>query len=420
MKKQVLVSLIVLIFGITSCAEEKKKTAPIKEEKPVPVGVTFNKKSLMRLGSRGDNWCLTWAKDGSQIVSMDDGNWLDQDIYESQIHNHLYRIIGETNNFERKDIPNYPELSGEEGSWFGYGVLAVNDNLYSAISKTPGTSWTGPFTGIKLLKSPDNGESWFRVDRAGNERPLSAKDEMRNIVNDEEMFFLKEFGIPHKEQEAYPFSFIDFVQNGQNNAAAKDEYVYIYSPEGAKAHQLNLARVPNDKIDVRNEWEYFTAYGTDGEPEWSKNITDRGYVHEFPEKSEDGRYFGWYSWLPSVVWNEGLGLYIMTNGGSYAGYGLTDSDEDYYDRWMHTETGSLGFWYSENAYGPWTQFYYIDYWTVDDDKNRTYQPKLSPKWISEDGKKMILIWSDAMKNEAGKSHSTNYLWNQMEIEIDLD
>ena len=166
-----------------------------------------------------------------------------------------------------------------------------------------------------------------------------------------------------------------------------------------------------------SEWQFFTKYDERNQPQWSDNIEERGYVHKYPAKSAKGHYFGWYSWLPSVVWNEGLGLYIMVNGGTYAGLGMTNSDEDYYDNWMHTETGSLGFWYSENPYGPWEQFYYTDYWIVDDEKNRTYQPKLSPKWISEDGTKMTLIWSDAMKNEEGKSHSVNYLWNQMEITI---
>ena len=33
---------------------------------------------------------------------------------------------------------------------------------------------------------------------------------------------------------------------------------------------------------------------------------------------------------------------------------------------------------------------------------------------------MVLIWSDAMKNEEGRSHSVNYMWNQMEITIRLD
>ena len=35
---------------------------------------------------------------------------------------------------------------------------------------------------------------------------------------------------------------------------------------------------------------------------------------------------------------------------------------------MHTETGRLGFWYSENPYGPWKQLYYTDYWIVENEK----------------------------------------------------
>jgi hypothetical protein len=119
-----------------------------------------------------------------------------------------------------------------------------------------------------------------------------------------------------------------------------------------------------------------------------------------------------------VVWNAGLGLYIMVNGGTYGGQ-MSDSEEDYFHTWMHTKSGSLGFWYAEHPYGPWKQFFYTDYWIVGDVNNRTYQPKLSPKWISDCGRKMTLIWSDAMKNEAGRSHAKNYVWNQMSITLEL-
>lgn len=399
---------LALLYNFSAAAQGKK---------PVPKGVTFKKETLKRIGSRGDNWCMTWAKDGSQVVSMCDGNWLVFEPPIAQIHNDLYRVIGDSENFEREEIPTYPDFRDADGSWFGYGIVSVNGALYATISKTPGTSWSGPFTGIKLLKSSDNGTTWHRVNRKGKTLALGVEDSMRNVINKEEMFFLEEYGIAHKNQKAYPFSFIDFVQEGQDHSASKDDFVYIYSPEGAQTNKLTLARVAKDNIEIRDAWEYFTAFDSKGEPKWSIDITERGYVHSFPEKSTKDDYFGWYSWLPSVVWNEGLGLYIMANGGSYGGYGMTDSDKDYYDKWMHTETGSLGFWYSENPYGPWTQFYYTDYWVIDDENNRTYQPKLSPKWISEDGRRMTLIWSDAMKNAEGKSHSTNYLWNQMEIEI---
>jgi hypothetical protein len=119
-----------------------------------------------------------------------------------------------------------------------------------------------------------------------------------------------------------------------------------------------------------------------------------------------------------VVWNDGLGLFIMVNGGAYAGHGMTDADHDYYDAWMHTQTGSLGFWYARHPYGPWHELFYTDCWTVDSSDNRTYQPKLSPKWIGDSGTEMVLVWSDAMRDPSGRSHGPNYTWNQMSVTID--
>jgi len=404
MRKIILVTLIVSVtFSFFAC----------NKTRPLPTGVQLKLDTLKRIGSHGDNWCITWTKDGSQITSMDDGNWLNG---EYEYHNHLYRIIGEANNFSREDISAYPKFLFEGEGWFGYGIYSVDGIIYSMVSRTPGPDWDGPFPGVKMLKSSDNGVSWYRISKDGRERLLSPDDEAREEVNQDEMFFLQESGFSRDGETAYPFSFCSFVQNGQDNSAAKDDFIYIYSPEGAFSHQLLLARVKSDSMETRSAWEYFSAWNGK-EPLWTKDISKRQPIYKFPEKNKNNEYFGWYSWLPSVVWNEGLQLYIMVNGGTYAGYGLTNSSEDYFDRWMHTKTGSLGFWYSENPYGPWTQFFYTDYWIVDDVENRTYQPKLSPKWISPDGKDMVLIWSDAMRNEEGNSHTVNYLWNHMEITI---
>jgi hypothetical protein len=167
---------------------------------------------------------------------------------------------------------------------------------------------------------------------------------------------------------------------------------------------------------VRDAWEYFVRYEGD-RPAWSPDIRNRGVVHLFPGKTADGHVFGWYSWLPSVVWNPGLGLYIMVTGGTVSGQDMADTDENYFDSWTHLVTGSLCFLWSEKPYGPWREFFYTDHWTVDDPANLCYQPKLSPKWISDDGREMIFIWSDAMKDKDGKSHTVNYRWNQMSISL---
>ena len=387
----------------------------------IPTAVRFHRDTLYRTPEKGDNWCLTWAADDSQLTSMDDGDWLGSrrgGPHRRGFHNRLYRIAGAPDGFEPHELTGYPDFAGPEGSWFGYGVVSVDGVLYSVVSRTPGDAWSGPFRGIKLLKSVDGGRSWSRVDRCGGERPLAPDDAARNLDDADEMFWLEEHGQPHVEQPAYPFSFVDFVQHGRDNAAARDEYLYIYSPEGARAHELLLARVHKDRLGERAAWQYCTGL-SEGAPAWSDDIARRRPVMRFPEANGAGEAFGWYSWLPSVVWNEGLGVYVMANGGTYAGRGLSSADEDYYDNWMHTKTGSLGLWWARDPWGPWNEIFYTDYWTADDPANLTYQPKLSPKWISDDGRRMVLVWSDAMRDADGRSHTVNYTWNQMEISFEV-
>lgn len=74
-----LASLLVALFlGCGSPGDKPQENT--KENEPIkPVGIKFNTETLKRLGSAGDNWCITWLKDDSQITSMCDGNWLDID-----------------------------------------------------------------------------------------------------------------------------------------------------------------------------------------------------------------------------------------------------------------------------------------------------------------------------------------------------
>ncbi len=381
-----------------------------------PVGAAFDLSTLRRVGGKGDNWCQTWAADDSVITAMSDGDWFDGSY---RYHSRLYRLWGDQGSFSRQEVQGYPVFHTDDDGWYGYGMLSVDGTLYSMVSKTQFAAWSpGPFRGVKMLRSYDNGASWNRVDRNNNDKFIGKWDNAVQSTAAQEMFFYQEAGRTAHGKEAYPFSFVSFVQNGKDHQASRDGYVYIYSPEGSQSNQLMLARVPSWDVGNRSAWQYFAGWNGDT-PQWSGDINRRQANIYLPQKNASGNHFGFYSWLPSVVWNEGLGVYVMANGGTYGGHGMSSASHDYYSKWMHTRSGSLGLWYSENPYGPWKQFYYTDHWTPDNPGNLTYQPKLSPKWISKDGRTMTIIWSDAMRNKDGYSHSVNYKWNQMQVNIQV-
>jgi len=396
-----------------------------------PIGVEFRPDTIIRSNGFGDGYFSTWAADDSLIVSVNDGNWLAdlepynfdpgrwyQSGHSESYHNNLYRLTGDAGQFTRDKFGlAYPYSKGNN-SWFGFGVISINGVIYSAISKTIEVQgWSTPFIGVKLLQSVDSGHSWQSINSAGASQPVLPESFASWRSDEEDLFFPPQSGKPHEKREAYPFSWLSFVQMGRDYSKNKDGYVYIYSTEGAQANNLLLARAPKAQLGQRRRWEYFVKFDESGAPIWSSDLDKRGSIYVFPDRDPQGHRFGFTSWLPSVIWNEGLGLYIMVNGGTYAGLGMSLSDTDYFYSWPHSESGSLGLWYSKTPFGPWKQFYYSDHWTADNPKNLIYWPTLSSKWISSDGKDMVLVWCDAMKNARGESHAVNYRWNQMRIHL---
>ena len=47
-----------------------------------PTGVTLHWETLQRKGTRGDNWCMTWAADDNVYTMMDDGIGWNEDGVE--------------------------------------------------------------------------------------------------------------------------------------------------------------------------------------------------------------------------------------------------------------------------------------------------------------------------------------------------
>ncbi|MEM7258066.1 MAG: hypothetical protein AAF404_11840, partial [Pseudomonadota bacterium] len=119
-----------------------------------PVGVSFDRSTLRRVGGKGDNWCQTWAADDSVITAMSDGDWFDGSY---RYHSRLYRMWGDSGSFSRQEVQGYPQFHTDNEGWYAYGIVSVDGTLYSMVSKTQHAAWSpGPFRGVKMLRSYDN------------------------------------------------------------------------------------------------------------------------------------------------------------------------------------------------------------------------------------------------------------------------
>lgn len=407
MRKVLLSSAMALpVLLAAACGRSAPSTTAEASSATVPLGVAFKEETLTRKGFFGDNWCQTWAADGNIYTMLDDGNgWWGSPVKTKDLAgwwgSMCLRIRGGAD-FAAADVarmPGWPK-SPVNSPLYAYGTISVDGTLYVWLWKSESDTWYRRPIANRLLYSPDLGQTFYRWDgRRETEASFGETDPGS-------FFFYKEDPRWKIDREAYAFNWIAFAQSGRDNSAARDDYVYMYSPEQHDPTKLSVARVGRRHIRDRSRYEYFKAW--DGNrPSWTKDLKERGVNLQYPARRADGDWM-WASWFPDVVYNEGLDRYIMVS------YGVSDEGKQFWDGWCGdcAYPASLGFWHATDPWGPWTQFHYTEYFYADRKANRTYGFKLSPKWMSEDGRTMTLIWSDA-----GDDHSTNYKWNQMEIEI---
>ena len=363
-------------------------------QEQVPQGVTFSE-TIIRSGTLGDNWCHTWAADDHIYTCMDDGwGWIDTLELEQRWNNRVWRIVNGPEQIETEFLPDYPEYPFQKSAnptgkrvWYGYGIISVDGIIYQSLSLCFGTSF-GPFKGVKFIYSPDFGQSWYNQDSTEVGQNTHGEDW-------EDMFFLNENG-----QYISSFSILAFAQMGRDYELNKDGYIYIYSPGGGFApynEKLMLARVPKEQLLNKERWEYYKNLNNNGTANWTDTLAMAGFIHQFPSG------YDFYSWHPSVVYNEKLDMYIMSTYGT--GASATD---------LHDLPSTLMLLWSKQPWGPWTEFHKDTNWVMDHPDNRLYQAKLSPKWMSEDGKEMWLIWSDQRGN-----WRTNYKWNTCKFTIEF-
>jgi len=374
---------------------------------------------------RGDNWCMTYAADGNLYTMMDDGDGFYKQAREW--NSQMIRIAGGPD-FTAEDTqacPGWPFMPGIT-RFYGYGTYAVGQRIYTWLWMSENEGYNRPIAN-RLIYTDDFGDTFYRWDGT-----LVTQDN-HGSSHPDSFFFYQEQGAPKAGKTAYAFNWLAFCQNGQANSHADaigDPYVYMYSVEQVAITRMSMIRVNKEQITDKSAYEYLVAIDAKGDATWSSDPSQRGAAHVWPTTNYNGEEWIWASWHPSVVWNEGLQRYIMV------AYGITDPRaKSYWTGWCRSNSensATVIMLHAKNPWGPWTEFQREYEWKVpfpvpasynfDADASRTYQFKLNPKWIEDNGRSMWLIWSDAGGDwVTGHGHDSYwYNWNQVKIELDVE
>jgi len=370
----------VVTLGAVGCARSASPTPGRKIQSAVRRDET-----ILKLGGLGDRYEMTWdAQDRLYVVVNDGPGWFDprRGFYNSR----LWTLNGHLQTAAFADVAGYPELDDltrpeDAPHYYGHGVLAVRDRVYQFLSTLDReTQRPRHWIGAKLIYSNDNGRTWCNQD---SRSPVTWED-WGAQSRDSLVFF---------QEPDRCFSLLSVVQMGRNYSGNRDGYVYVYGVNGntdGRMNELVLFRVPLGAIMNRRAYEFFGGLSGQGSARWERDIEARAVVHTFPR--------GWVnhtnlfpgdlvveSWLPSVVYNEPLGLYLMAS----AGVGCAPDGTEF------GKASYLGFWVSDTPWGPWRQIHEERAWTPGrDPEARAYAPQIAPKWIAPDGKSFWLVWAD--------------------------
>ncbi len=340
--------------------------------------------TLLKLGGVGDGFKMTWAADDLQYTVVNDGTgWVDKP--KAYYNARLWTVGGGPKQAVFADVSGYPELNNaaradDAPQYFGHDVLAVRGQMFQFLSTLePAGDRPRHWSGAKLIYSADNGRSWRNQDGSS---PVIWEN--WNEQSPERLVFKEMHGC---------FSLLSILQMGRDYSANRDGYVYVYGLNGSddgRMNELVMFRAPLTGLLSRRNYEFFGGRIDNGGARWVKDIEARAIVHTFPR--------GWVnsanlfpgdlvveSWLPGVVYNEGLGIYMMSS----AGIGCAP------DGTAFGKPSYLGFWIASTPWGPWRQVHEDTAWQPGNDPAaRAYAPQIAPKWIAADGKSCWLVWAD--------------------------
>jgi len=284
---------------------------------------------------KGDTYPMTWAEDGEMYAAAGDPLW-----GETTSGLDVEKFSGGPRDYKIAKVHPMNDYLG----WGGdgpkpTGMICVEGNLYLAFQNMLRTR-VPPFSRIsqhgsdaQIVYSTNKGAFWVPA--------------LANIAAP--MFPGHKFGGPA------------FVNFGQNNANARDDYVYaVSSDQWDNGSNLRLGRVHKDEIMRREAWAWVCAFSPSGEPAWSHDLNESAPVLSL------------HRWLgaPEMVYLAGLRRYLLFTWRLHQDFSPDDGTD-------------LLVFDAPEPWGPFTLAHFEEYW--EGRAFNPYCPRLPLKWMESDG-----------------------------------
>lgn len=283
----------------------------------------------------GDNWPITWGDDDILYTTYNDGSGFNSTKGFSMA---LAKILGYPPSISGENIPSptgeivYEGNEGPKGKKT-CSMIMVDGILYSWVRNLNPDG-----TGSTVAWSADHAKTWTWAS----------------------------WGFP---EIGYPV----WLNYGKNNAGARDDYLYFYSPDTNSAYivtdDIILGRVHKNRVRDKSAYQFFSGFGWGwDEPAWTSDFSARK-----PVFTSSGRCY-----RPEVVYNSEIGRYLlftMTPKASFV---------------RSAKYSHLGIFDAPYPWGPWTTALWTDEFAPLENR---FQPRVPTKWISPDGTSFYLVYS---------------------------
>jgi len=313
-------------------ASAASRRAPYPASRAI-TGISWAPKSEIIRKARGsDNWPITWGDDDAMYTAYGDG-WGFMPKVRGKLSLGLAKVTGPPEAFKGVNIRSATAEQKGDGprGRKACGMLMARGVLYMWVRNADGAGKQS-----QLAWSADRGRTWTWS-----------------------RWKFAELGYP---------CLLNF---GRNYTGARDDYVYLYSPDTPSAYQaadrVVLARVQIGKISDRAAYEFFVRHDANGRCVWTKAIKRRGTVFAF--KGGCNRL--------SVTYNAPLKRYLMTMRSRRGG------------REGARSVNHFGIYDAPEPWGPWTTVFCTEAWDVDPGEAQ----HIPSRWIGPNGKTFHLVFS---------------------------